>query len=173
MDKEIPLSISFPPIESKDAQILILGSMPSIKSLQQQQYYAHPRNAFWPIMSELFDMQKDWDYQQRCEHLLKNKVAVWDVLKACQRKGSLDQHIEPQSMIANDFNAFFQRHRYIRQIFFNGAKAEQVFDQHVLPTLTGKINQISFQRLPSTSPAHAAMTLEQKFHIWQTNILTG
>ncbi|PHS71090.1 MAG: DNA-deoxyinosine glycosylase [Methylophaga sp.] len=173
MSKEIPLSVSFPPIESKDAKTLILGSMPGIISLQQQQYYAHPRNAFWSIMANLYELEIDWDYLQRCNCLINNKIAVWDVLQSCQRQGSLDQHIDVNSMITNDFNLFLQQHPYINRIFFNGAKAEQVFNQHVLPTLLEKVNPISLQRLPSTSPAHAAMTFEQKFSIWQTNILTG
>ena len=171
MSDSLPLSISFPPISNQNAHILILGSMPGIKSLEQQQYYAHPRNAFWPIMSELFDINKDLEYEQRCENLIGNQIALWDVLKVCKRQGSLDQHIEPASMIANDFNKFFEQHIYIQQIFFNGTKAEQVFNQHVLPTLDNSVTQLSRQRLPSTSPAHAAINFEQKLEIWRHTIL--
>ena len=84
------LQTGFPAIADKHAQILILGSMPSVKSLEKQQYYAHPRNAFWPIMLALFNIDKELNYQQRCQCLVKNNVAVWDVLKSCQRQGSLD-----------------------------------------------------------------------------------
>lgn len=167
MSDVIPLNISFPPIAGKDARILILGSMPGILSLEQQQYYAHPRNAFWPIMSELFNLNKDLEYEQRCICLIKNQVAVWDVLKACRRKGSLDQHIVPASIIANDFSGFFQQRSTIQQIFFNGTKAEQVFNQHVLPTLKDSQTQIPRLRLPSTSPAHAAINLQQKLELWR------
>jgi len=171
MNEFLPLSISFPPIAGEDALILILGSMPSIKSLEQQQYYAHPRNAFWPIMSELFGINKDLEYNLVCKHLVENQVAVWDVLKACQRKGSLDQHIDPTSMITNNFNIFFQQHSRIQRIFFNGSKAEQVFNQHVLPSLDDSTIQIPRKRLPSTSPAHAAMSFEQKLESWRRAII--
>lgn len=142
--------------------------MPSVQSLKQQQYYAHPRNAFWPIMSALFHMNKEWIYQQRCQHIIKNNIAVWDVLKACQRQGSLDSNIEPNSMIANDFNTFFRKHPKIEHIFFNGGKAEQVFKQHVLPNLDKPFKQQNQTRLPSTSPAHATMKFEQKLQLWQS-----
>lgn len=142
--------------------------MPSVQSLRQQQYYAHPRNAFWPIMSALFHMNKEWIYQQRCQHIIKNNIAVWDVLKACQRQGSLDSNIEPNSMIANDFNTFFRKHPKIEHIFFNGGKAEQVFKQHVLPNLDKPFKQQNQTRLPSTSPAHATMKFEQKLQLWQS-----
>ena len=160
----------FPPIAGVDAKILILGSMPSIKSLEQQQYYAHPRNAFWPIMSTLFAMDKEWTYQQRCQHLIINKIAVWDALKACQRQGSLDSNIDSSSMIANDFNAFFKQYSKVKLVVFNGGKAEQVFKQNVVPNLDKKFKQLNQIRLPSTSPAHASMTLEQKLTAWQRTL---
>ena len=167
MNDTLPVSISFPPIADDDALILILGSMPSIKSLEQQQYYAHPRNAFWPIMNRLFEITENLDYSQRCNQLIKNKIAVWDVLKTCQRRGSLDQHIDPATIITNDFNKFFEQHPTIQKIFFNGSKAEQVFNQYVLPTLNSSIQLLARHRLPSTSPAHAAMKFEQKLEDWQ------
>jgi len=141
--------------------------MPSVKSLEDQQYYAHPRNAFWPIMSAIFDMQAQWDYDKRCKHIIKNHIAVWDSIHSCQRQGSLDQHITTASIIANDFNQFFSLHPHIKAILFNGTKAEQVFKRYVLPTLDGEKCSIPRYRLPSTSPAHAAMTFEQKRSEWQ------
>jgi hypoxanthine-DNA glycosylase len=164
------LETGFPEIADKQAQILILGSMPSVQSLKQQQYYAHPRNAFWPIMTVLCDMDKECNYQQRCEHLKTNYVAVWDVLKACHRQGSLDTNIDPSSMIANDFNSFFQQHPKIKYLFFNGAKAQQIFKRYVVPNLDTSFKQLNQTRLPSTSPAHAAMKLEQKLKLWKTMI---
>ena len=167
MDKLITESISFPPIATEDAQLLILGSMPGLKSLDEQQYYAHARNAFWPIMASLFNIELNLDYAERCQQLNQNHIAVWDVLKSCRRQGSLDQVIETDSIVANDFNAFLQQHNHIQRIFFNGGKAEQVFKRHVLPTLNVE-QQLSFQLLPSTSPAHAAKSLDEKCQIWQT-----
>lgn len=167
MSNSLPLQISFPPIATQSASILILGSMPSVKSLEQQQYYAHPRNAFWSIMSVLLEMESGLDYDQRCNILMAHHLAVWDVLKACQRKGSLDVDIDTTSMIINDFNLFLQQHFHIKTIVFNGTKAEQVFNRHVLPTLTEQQSAIVRLRLPSTSPAHAAVTFEQKLQQWQ------
>ena len=163
----LPLNRSFPPIADNNASILILGSMPSVKSLEQQQYYAHPRNAFWPIMSALFDLKPDLTYEKRCRSLMDKRIAVWDVLKACQRRGSLDQQIDAASMIANDFNLFLQQHPNINKILFNGTKAEQVFRRLVLPTLTKQQTAIIRLRLPSTSPAHASCSYADKLVIWQ------
>jgi double-stranded uracil-DNA glycosylase len=167
MTNTVPANIGFLPIAKKDAQIVILGSMPSIKSLQEQQYYAHPRNAFWPIMAKLFDFDVTLNYNDRCQQLIIHKVAVWDVLKSCQRQGSLDQHIEPGSIVANDFQSFLKQHKQIKRIFFNGGKAEQVFKRHVIPTLNVE-QELSFQKLPSTSPAYAAKCLDEKSQVWET-----
>lgn len=141
--------------------------MPSVQSLQQQQYYAHPRNAFWPIMARLFKFDLNLNYSTRCQKLQQHNIAVWDVLKACQRQGSLDQNIDANSMIVNDFNAFFQHHPSIQQLLFNGGKAENVFKQHVVRNLNKPFKSLSQARLPSTSPAHAAQSLDEKYLIWQ------
>ena len=156
---------SFPPIAAPDAEILILGSMPGQASLNASEYYAHPRNAFWPIMSELFGIDKRWAYAQRIETLKSARVALWDVLHSCIRPGSLDADIDPDTLLANDLNGFLQQHPGITRIFFNGTKAESCFRQHIVPTLT--TGSTSCQRLPSTSPAHAALTFEQKLNAWR------
>ncbi|WP_297812268.1 DNA-deoxyinosine glycosylase [uncultured Methylophaga sp.] len=164
MSQVKPLSYSFPPIVGNEPKILILGSMPGVASLQAQQYYAHPRNAFWPIMAGLFEFDLALAYPQRCEALAIAGVAVWDVLKACHRPGSLDQHIDPDTIEANDFAGFLARHQQVEAIFFNGAKAEHVFRRHVLPDLTASL---TLKKLPSTSPAHASLRLAQKQAAWQ------
>jgi hypoxanthine-DNA glycosylase len=161
------LEIGFPAIADTNAKVLILGSMPSVQSLQQQQYYAHPRNAFWPIMARLFEFELNVDYLTRCQKLQQHNIAVWDSLKACQRQGSLDQNIDTNSMIVNDFNAFFQHHPNIQHLFFNGGKAEQVFKQRIFHCLNEPFKSLPHTRLPSTSPAHATMNFEQKLHCWQ------
>lgn len=159
-----PLSYSFPPIVGNNPRVLILGSMPGVASLEAQQYYAHPRNAFWPIMAELFAINRDWPYAQRCQLLAAAGVAVWDVLKACHRPGSLDQHIDPETIEANDFAGFLHQHRTVKAIFFNGGKAEQVFRRYVQRDIASTSTLI---RLPSTSPAHAALRFAQKRDAWQ------
>lgn len=159
-----PLCYSFPPIVGTAPKILILGSMPGVASLEAQQYYAHPRNAFWPIMAELFALNREWSYQTRCQYLACAGVAVWDVLKACHRPGSLDQHIDPASIEANDFQHFFRQYPHINAIFFNGGKSEQVFQRQVFPTLQ---RPPSMARLPSTSPAHASLNFKKKLEAWR------
>ncbi|MDB2705745.1 DNA-deoxyinosine glycosylase, partial [Pseudomonadota bacterium] len=146
---------SFAAIENADAEILILGSVPSVESLKQQHYYAHPRNVFWRIMKGLFSFADELSYSQRCTRLIKHKIAVWDVLQSCQRQGSLDSNIVASSIITNNFTHFLQQHQKIRLIVFNGAKAEHIFNQYVLATLTDTQLAIVRKRLPSTSPAHA------------------
>lgn len=164
---KIAIETGFTAIADSNAKMLILGSMPSVQSLQQQQYYAHPRNAFWPIMARLFEFDLNLDYSTRCQKLQQHNIAVWDVLKACQRQGSLDQSIDTSSMVVNDFNTFFQHHPTIQHLFFNGGKAEQVFKQRVFRNVNKPFKSHSQTRLPSTSPAHAAMNFDQKLHCWQ------
>jgi len=162
----MPYIHGFPPICRADAHTLILGSMPSRESLLQQRYYAHPRNGFWPIVCELFG-ENSPDYAQRTELLKSRGVAVWDVLQACFRSSSLDSDIDDSTIVANDFKTFYRNHCRIDRVFFNGAKAESVYHRYVLPGLTASQADIRLQRLPSTSPAHAGMTLAQKQQAWQ------
>lgn len=156
----------FPPLVRPGAHTLVLGSMPGRESLAQQKYYAHPRNAFWPIMVKMFRLNGD-SYEERTVALTLRGIAVWDILQACVRPGSLDASIDESSIVANDFAAFFGRYGGIRRVFFNGAKAESMYLRHVLPTLGEQHARIARQRLPSTSPAHAAMTLKQKAQAWR------
>ncbi len=156
---------SFPPVADTSARILILGSMPGEESLRVGQYYAHPRNAFWKLMGELFDAGAELPYARRTQQLKKSGIALWDVMDSCLRKGSLDSAIAADSITANDFQSFFASHRNITQVFFNGTKAEHSFRKHVLPTLTAQ--PLQFTRLPSTSPAHAARSHAQKRKEWQ------
>ena len=88
-------STGFPPVAREDAKILILGSMPGQRSLAEQQYYAHPQNSFWRILYRLLNSENTLDYGQKRRLLLDNHIALWDVLKTCERKGSLDADIDP------------------------------------------------------------------------------
>lgn len=156
----------FPPLARPDARVLVLGSMPSRESLARRQYYAHPRNAFWPIMTRLFGLQSS-DYADRAAELMARGVAVWDVLRTCRRPGSLDSAIDEASIETNDFAAFFAAHANIRRVFFNGAKAESVYQRRVLPQLEAAVAALPLCRLPSTSPAHASLDLEGKTAAWR------
>lgn len=157
----------FPPIARNDARILILGSMPSEESLKKQQYYAHPRNGFWPIMLTLLGQPTDLSYARRRKLLIDNHIALWDTLKTCVRSGSLDSAIVDHSIETNDFNTFFARHRRIHAVFFNGQKSQQVYKKLVVPELSEAARQLKQYVLPSTSPAMASLNQEQKLHQWQ------
>lgn len=158
---------SFPPIGTTGARILILGSMPGIASLEAGQYYAHPRNAFWPIMGELFGAGPEKAYADRFAILKAAGVAVWDVLQACVRIGSLDANIRDE--VPNDFRAFFESCRSIRRIGLNGAKAAASFRKYAA---SHKPLQAEAILLPSTSPAHAGRSLREKCDLWRAALLT-
>jgi double-stranded uracil-DNA glycosylase len=151
------------------ATTLILGSMPGRDSLRAARYYAHPRNAFWPIMSELYSISEASDYQERLAALCANGIALWDVIKSCRRRTSLDSAIEEQSIVVNDFEEFIGKHPLLTRICFNGAKAEQSYRRYVLPLLgTGDFHYL---RLPSTSPANARMSYAEKLAAWRDILL--
>lgn len=159
--------LAFIPIADTEAKVLILGSMPSVASLQAQRYYAHPRNAFWTIMGALFSASPGLPYSQRQAILLANHIAVWDVLQSCERQGSLDSNIDMGTIQANDFKDFFTRHSAISTVFFNGSMAEKIYRQRVLPVLGEEFANLRYHRLPSTSPAHAGLTVLEKIAAWQ------
>jgi hypoxanthine-DNA glycosylase len=164
---------SFPPIADSRARILLLGSMPGRQSLQAQAYYAHPQNAFWWIMQQLFGAAATASYAERCHRLMANGVALWDVMHSCVRPGSLDADIENDSIVANDFATFFSQHPNIQSVYFNGAKAEASYRRHVMPCLTGRLAGLHYQRLPSTSPAYAAMRRAEKLAVWRSALAAG
>lgn len=157
---------SFPPIADPGARILILGSMPGKESLRAQQYYAHPRNAFWPIMGELTGALPSLPYALRTQKLREAGIALWDVLATCIRTTSLDADIVTDSILPNDFAVFLRQHPHIERVYFNGALAEQSFRRLVLPHLD--LPLLRLQRLPSTSPANATLRYEQKLQAWHT-----
>lgn len=159
-------SEGFEPILGDRARVLILGSLPGVKSIDEQQYYAHPRNAFWPIMRDLFSV--DGDYATRCAGLRETGIALWDVLQASVRPGSLDADIDVNTAFANDFNALLLRYDAIESVFFNGKKAQELFRRLVLPTLC---NRPYMCCLPSTSPAYAAMPYAEKREAWRMGLM--
>ena len=157
-------SRSTPEPADPTARVLVLGSMPGEASLRAGQYYANERNAFWRIMGDLLGAGPAMPYAQRLDRLKGAGIALWDVIAACERYGSLDSDIVNSSVCANDFSAFFEAHRSIRRVFFNGGAAETTFRRHVLPQLSGVPLQL--HRLPSTSPAHAARGYAEKLGAW-------
>ena len=158
---------SFRPILANNPKVLILGSMPGEKSLEMQQYYAHPQNSFWFILGEILGFDPSISYEERTEILRQNGVCLWDVLKTCVREGSLDSAIKNTSVVTNDFCDFLIKHNEINNIFFNGAKAEQLFCKHIQSKLDIHHLTPILCRLPSTSPAHASMAKNKKLEEWQ------
>ena len=140
--------------------------MPGVRSLELAQYYGHERNAFWPIMGALYGADYALPYAERVKILKVNGVAVWDVLALCQRKGSLDTSIDLSTAKPNDLKAFLTARRSIRHVFFNGAKAADLYRRLVLPAVQMSAPYLSHQRLPSTSPALAAMDFPEKLSRW-------
>ncbi|MDH4071820.1 MAG: DNA-deoxyinosine glycosylase [Gammaproteobacteria bacterium] len=157
----------FPPILGKSARVLVLGTLPSRRSLETNQYYGHPRNAFWPIMGALLGAGPGVPYEERRGILARRQVAVWDVLRSSVRPGSMDADIEPTTAAANDFAALFAASPDIALVCFNGRAAADLWRRLVAPGLQNGSNTVDYQTLPSTSPAHASMSFAQKLEHWR------
>lgn len=164
---------SFPPVNGGNASRLILGSMPGAASLLACEYYAHPRNAFWSIMESLLGIARAAPYATRTGALADAGIALWDVLETCRRNGSLDSAIEPDSIVPNDFGKFLRQNPAISRIYFNGGTARRLYDRHVLPALPESLQQIPRFTLPSTSPANASFSLQEKTLAWKVISLPG
>ena len=158
---------AFAPILGANAAVLILGSMPGQMSLTESQYYAHPRNSFWWLMSQIYGFDEDLSYAQKTDVMRDNSVAVWDVLHDCQRPGSLDSAIVKSTEVVNDFELFFVQHPELRRVIFNGAAAEKIFHRHCADLVRDNSELIDWHRCPSTSPAHASVSAQQKLSAWR------
>jgi len=139
--------------------VLILGTMPGIKSLNVNQYYAYKQNAFWPIIYNLFDQELSDNYDERKKMILENKLALWDSLKLCYREGSLDSKIKEEK--ANEIYKLLETYKSIHSILFNGKAAEKFHFKYFT-----KISTISYYSLPSTSPANARKSFNEKLSEW-------
>jgi len=158
--------IGFPPVSDARARVLILGSLPGQRSLQLRQYYGQPRNAFWGIMGRLFNAGPELAYAERTQRLIESRVALWDVCAAAHRPGSLDSSISRVSVVTNPFAEFLAGHRRIGLICFNGSTAAALYSRIVLPDLPKAFLNIPVKALPSTSPAHASMSFDEKLSRW-------
>ncbi|MEH6550750.1 MAG: DNA-deoxyinosine glycosylase [Pseudomonadales bacterium] len=157
---------AFLPSSAANARVLILGSMPGEASLAVQEYYGFARNAFWGIMGELVGAVPELEYQDRLHRLHGAGIALWDVVAECERKGSLDSAIVEESLVVNDFEAFLARYSNISAIFFNGKAAERLFKRYVLKQQS-IASSIGLYALPSTSPANASLSFQNKLAQWQ------
>jgi double-stranded uracil-DNA glycosylase len=159
------LKRSFPPIIDAASRVLILGSLPGDESLRQQQYYAHPRNQFWRILAEIYQVPFPATYPDREALVLQQQLALWDVVQHGEREGSLDQAI--RNATPNDFAWLFKTYPELQAIVFNGRKAHAVFERRVLqPQVVDGLDRWPRLLMPSTSPA-ATQPLATKIERWR------
>jgi len=153
---------SFDPVYTPEARVLIVGSMPSVKSLEDAQYYAHPRNAFWPVMFDVFGTEPTRDYEAKKALIRENYLALWDVAEACEREGSLDSNM--RDITYNDFARLFGQCPQIHTVLCNGGTAHSLFVK------SGYAGNRRVIRMPSTSPAYT-MAYAKKLEIWKETLL--
>lgn len=153
---------SFDPIIGKKPKVLILGSMPSVKSLEEHQYYGHPRNQFWPIVFDILDQPFSESYADRVALIEQSPIILWDVLQSCEREGSLDTAIREER--PNDIQGILMTYPTMDLIVFNGGKAEQSF-KRFFPALW-KRGGMTYMKMPSTSPAYT-LELGKKQEQWK------
>ena len=159
--------MSFPPIVGHSPRVLILGTMPSVKSLDVGQYYGHPQNSFWWIMSKIASFPMELGYSERVAKVQEAGVCVWDVLSDCQRPGSLDANIVRDSEVPNDIASFLKKYPSISMLGFNGAASKAIYKRHNLLV----DEALGLCQLPSTSPAYASMKKEKKLDIWRNALM--
>lgn len=158
---------SFPAEVTEGCRVLVLGTMPGVRSLAAQQFYAHPRNLFWPLMGEFFGAGPEVSYDERLTHVQAHGVGLWDVLRQCERTGSLDGAIRAGSEVPNDIAGLLERFPTIGAIALNGAKAADVFQRRTAPMIeTSRLSRLALLPMPSTSPANASQSLSAKRERW-------
>ena len=153
---------SFKPSIDEHSTVLILGSMPGVKSLEEQKYYAHPQNRFWKVMASICNEPKlyEFTYNLKLKTLLKNNIALWDTIKTCKREGSLDSDIQNET--PNDIKGLLKNYQNIKTICLNGNKSYSAFKKY-FPDLLEKYN---CHKMPSTSPANARYSLDILIKEW-------
>jgi hypoxanthine-DNA glycosylase len=151
---------SFPPVVDARARILVLGTLPGEESLRRGEYYAHPRNLFWPILFALFGAVPVADYRAKLDFLAARRIALWDVVAAGERTASADASIRGE--VANAIDALLDAHPRIGAVAFNGSGAQRLYDRHF-----ARRANLAYLALPSTSPANARLGFAQKLARWQ------
>jgi hypoxanthine-DNA glycosylase len=153
----------FEPIIDNNCEAFVLGTMTGADSLRKEEYYANERNQFWKIVFSLVGEETNVSYVEKQKILLKNHIALWDVIQSCEREGSSDSNIK--NPVANDFKSFYAKYPKIKSIYFNGKKAEELYKKLVIKN--GVNEGVSFTTLPSTSPANA-IKFEEKLGGWKS-----
>ncbi|MBQ2990675.1 MAG: DNA-deoxyinosine glycosylase [Clostridia bacterium] len=155
---------NFEPVYTPQARVLIVGSMPGVKSLEAQQYYAHPRNAFWPILFDVFGRERTQDYEEKKALIRENGLALWDAAALCEREGSLDSDM--RDIVYSDFDSLYARCPQIHTVLCNGTAA------HTLFLKSGAAGGRRVLRMPSTSPAYT-MAYAKKLEAWRAAVLSA
>lgn len=152
---------SFEPVINKKSQILILGSIPGGESIRLKQYYASKNNRFWKIIYAIYNLEQEQSYEQKIRFISEKGIALWDVIKACERTGSLDSDIKNPTL--NDFTGLFNKYPNIQLILFNGEKLYNWFKKNLKTNIKQK-------KLPSTSSSNSHYTHEYKLKEWEKAI---
>jgi len=152
------LKHTFDPVFDEESKILILGSFPSVKSRENNFFYGHPQNRFWKVMARILEWEVPMTIEEKREMLLKNHVAVWDVIASCSIQGSSDTSIK--DVVVNDFSKILENSA-VERIYVNGGKAYELYHKYA-----EKVTGIKAVKLPSTSPANAAWSLEKLVIAW-------
>lgn len=153
----------FEAIFNKNSKILILGSFPSVKSREQKFFYGHPQNRFWKVIAAIFREEVPQNIKEKKKLLIKNNIALWDVIASCEIIGSSDSSIT--NAVPNDLSLIFKTAK-IEKVFCNGTKSYELYQKYIFPQ-----NNIKAEKLPSTSPANAALNLEKLTNEWASRIL--
>lgn len=157
-EETIRVSHTFLPVWDMNSQILILGSFPSVKSREQGFYYGHPQNRFWKLLAALYEESVPQTIEEKKSFLLRNRIAVWDVIDSCEIQGSSDSSIK--NAVPSDVAGLLAR-SHITHVYVNGNKAAELYDKYTL-----SLTKIPAVKLPSTSPANAAWTLDRLIKTW-------
>ncbi|MEO7325626.1 MAG: DNA-deoxyinosine glycosylase [Dokdonella sp.] len=158
---------SFPPQIGSGCRVLILGTMPGVRSLMAGQFYAHPQNLFWLFMGTLYGAAPEQSYAARIARLHDAGIGLWDVLAHCERNGSLDSNIRADSAVPNDIQALLESHPSIRAIALNGKEASKLFTRRIAPRIEAvRLARTTILALPSTSPANASIPRALKLDRW-------
>lgn len=162
---------SFPPQIGAACRVLVLGTVPSARSLELRQSYGHAQNLFWPFMGELFDAGPELAYAERIRRLHARGIGIWDVFEQVERLGSLDASIVRTSEVPNAIAPLLQREVTIRAIALNGGKAAEGFARHIAPQFDAALRgRVEILKLPSTSPANASIARAEKLRRWRVLI---
>ena len=149
----------FPPLFDSESRVLILGSFPSVKSREARFFYGHPQNRFWKVMANVLEWEVPTTIEEKREMLLENHVAVWDVIASCSIVGSSDTSIK--DVVVNDFSRILENSK-VERVYVNGGKAYELYHKYA-----EKVTGIKAVKLPSTSPANAAWSLEKLTKTWK------